>query len=179
MNEHIESLSRIIFPERIINLFWSHVDKSGDCWIYTGTILSTGYGQFCPGSQRNTRRWLAHRLSYFLEFGPIPENMFICHHCDNPPCVNPRHLFLGTPLDNTQDAVQKVRLMRGSQWDIAHLPTLAKGERQGSSKLIADQVIELRRPYSTGVNIYELGRRFGISPSNACLIVKRKAWKHL
>src|SRR3989304_4885937 len=92
--------------------FWEKVDKSqGDdsCWIWMGARAENGiysYGQF---RLDNERRVVAHRYVYELQNGPIPEGMFICHHCDNPPCVNPSHLFLGTPRDNNLDSIAKGR----------------------------------------------------------------------
>jgi hypothetical protein len=81
--------------------FWSHVLESPACWIWTGNIGPNGYGRF---GQR-----YAHRLSYEWMRGPIPEGMFVLHHCDNPPCVRPDHLFLGTAADNSHDMVRKGR----------------------------------------------------------------------
>lgn len=87
--------------------FWARVRKGeGDaCWVY-GTQVR--YGYFSSGKKYGSR--LAHRVSWELAYGPIPEGMFVCHHCDNPPCVRPDHLFLGTGADNREDARGKGRL---------------------------------------------------------------------
>lgn len=86
--------------------FWHYVNKTDECWLWTGWCNSGGHGQFFDGY----KKVVASRHSWELENGPIPEGLFICHHCDNPPCVRPEHLFLGTPKDNTHDAIAKGRL---------------------------------------------------------------------
>lgn len=92
--------------------FWEKVDKAGECWIWVGSRHRTGYGMFgsIPGLTR------AHRFSYAVHFGPIPDGMYVCHKCDNPSCVRPDHLFLGTPKDNYEDAVAKGRVPRARFW---------------------------------------------------------------
>ena len=85
---------------------WSRVDRSGECWVWTGGTNGVGYGRV---SDADGRTVLTHRLVYQLEVGPIPEGLWVLHHCDNPPCVNPAHLFLGTVGDNNRDARAKGR----------------------------------------------------------------------
>lgn len=85
--------------------FWSKVDKSSDCWVWTASTIKDGYGQF-RGPEGMV---LAHRFSYTLQNGVIPDGFCVCHTCDNPPCVNPSHLFVGTQKTNTQDMMGKGR----------------------------------------------------------------------
>jgi hypothetical protein len=85
--------------------FWSKVDKTGDCWIWKASLTHSGYGQFYH--QGGPVR--AHRLSYEMEYGPIPNGMYVLHSCDTPACVNPKHLSVGTQKDNLEDMKSKGR----------------------------------------------------------------------
>lgn len=99
-------------PRPIIDRFMSHVTKDDGtgCWLWNGSRNWAGYGLFLVGSRTTGRRHNgAHRVSHELFNGPIPEGMDVCHRCDNPPCVNPAHLFVGTRRDNVLDMVTKGR----------------------------------------------------------------------
>ncbi len=100
--------------------FWMHVIKTESCWIWTGNRDKDGYGNIGNGPRDSYKLIRAHRLSYALHKGEVPDNLFVCHTCDKPYCVNPDHLFLGTAKDNENDKVNKGRQ--------------AKGERNGNSK---------------------------------------------
>lgn len=143
--------------------FWEKVDKRGsdDCWEWTAYRNPRGYGYF----HRNGHPVPAHRLSYELCNGPIPEGMFVCHKCDNPPCVNPNHLWLGTNADNTNDRNRKGRNPVGGHHHAA--------------KLTESQVIEIRQRASSGEKQYELAREFKVARSLISLIVNRKLWAHI
>lgn len=91
--------------QKDIERFWSKVDKSGDCWEWVGYLNEKGYGKF----RLNNKLQRAHRISYALKYGAIPEGMLVCHRCDNPKCVNPEHLFIGTTTDNARDSISKGR----------------------------------------------------------------------
>lgn len=86
--------------------FWSRVDRSGDCWLWTASKTARGYGKL----RVDGKQAYAHRVAYELTNGAIPDGLVICHHCDNPPCCNPAHLFMGTQGDNMRDRDAKGRL---------------------------------------------------------------------
>lgn len=139
--------------------FWGWVKKTETCWLWTGGTTTFGYGVYGTPSQG------AHRLSWVEHFGPIPDGLFVLHNCpggDNPACVNPSHLFLGTHAENMQDAKRKGRN--------------ASGTRHGHAKLDEAKVREIRTEAANGVCQRRLGERFGVSYATICNIVKRKSW---
>lgn len=111
---------------------WLWIDRSGD-----------RYGQFWWGRGRRPAR--ANRMAWELTHGQIPVGMFVCHRCDNPACVNPDHLFLGTCADNVRDMMRKGRNFAKTKPD-----SYARGERQGSAKLTGSQVMEIRAKRASG-----------------------------
>lgn len=90
--------------------FYEKVQKTEGCWLWLGSITRGGYGSYTLKSYKGTTR--AHRIAYLLEYGPFDPKLFVCHRCDNPPCVRPEHLFLGTRQDNTDDMMRKGRHWR-------------------------------------------------------------------
>lgn len=140
-----------------------HIRASG-CWEFETTCSKSGYGRF-----RCCKRGgggYAHRYSYLSFTGEIPEGHHICHTCDNRSCVNPSHLFAGTPKDNITDAVKKGRM--------------AWGERAGRALLTSEQVQEIRRLVDTGMwTDAALGRRFGVSGTCIWSIRHGKSWGNL
>lgn len=129
------------------------------CWVWTGSLSTKGYGKFSI-----TRSiWEgAHRVSYRLFIGEIPAGIFVCHRCDNPKCVNPKHLFLGDSMANFRDAQSKQR----------H----AFGDRHGRRKLSEKEAIEIKASNLKGRT---LAKEFKVCPATISLIRNNKIWSHL
>lgn len=132
--------------------FWSKVSavESG-CWEWQASTFKTGYGAFSVGR----RMKYAHRLSYRMFFGE-PGELFVCHHCDNRKCVNPAHLFLGTPKDNTDDMRRKGR---------EENPPVHVGESHPRAIITAEDVREIRRLSAEGLSAPKIAARFGLKSS--------------
>ncbi len=136
-------------PKTSVEHFWSHVVKTDGCWNSTYRVLTGGYASLRYGG----RQWSAHRFSFFLSNGPIPDGMCVCHRCDNRLCVRPDHLFLGTNADNSADMVTKRRA--------------ASGIRNRASKLTPENVAYVHANYGRnglgGMSQPALARMFGVS----------------
>lgn len=155
----------------MIERFWSKVDVRGpdECWEWKASRNSRGYGTFGVGGYDTI---LAHRCSWQLHHGTIPDGLLVCHRCDNPPCVNPAHLFLGTQVDNMRDCASKGR--NGQQRD----PCL--GERNGFSKLTERDVTVIRALHLwSGFSLSEIGAEYGVTKHAVHRIVKNKNWRHV
>ncbi len=185
MSDHIVPEPTVVFSPHIINLFWSHVNKTAGCWIWTGEISYRGYGRFRPGSSKTkTQRWLAHRFAWFVTFGTIPDGLQVCHDCpdgDNKACVRPDHLFLGTQTDNIQDALRKGQMLVGVRWNECHPPeSICRGEGQAGAKLTNEQVFDIRARYVKGVTGFmKLAKEFHVSKATIMRIVLRRIWTHI
>ncbi len=150
----------------LLGRFLKKIDRSGTCWEWQGCKTPDGYGRINIGG----RVALAHRFMWEQTNGKIPTSLCVRHACDNPSCVNPKHLLVGTHADNMKDMSDRGR----------HVSP--KGEANGSSKLTEQQVVEIRRrhkPYSRKNGGSSLGREFGVSDALIGLIAKGKAWKHV
>jgi hypothetical protein len=144
--------------------FWRYVDKGApdECWEWTGS-LRNGYGQL------NVQRYpfKAHRLSFFIANGWEPPA--VCHACDNPPCVNPDHLFGGTQAQNMADAAPKGRARNGT------LP----GQLNHQAKLTDELVREARRLNAAGVSLHQLARRYAVDRKTITQAIRGGSWSHV
>jgi hypothetical protein len=132
-----DHMALVFYRSTLEDKFWRYVKRTPGCWEWTGHRDSKGYGRVQAGRKKPMP---AHRASYLINVGPIPENdgeWCVCHRCDNPPCVNPAHLFLGRDADNTADKVAKGRH--------AHGPKLSEALRRAHAKAVAEG-----RPYAKG-----------------------------
>jgi hypothetical protein len=162
---------RITTTTSIAERFWRYVDKTEDCWLWTGAKTHGGYGVLNSGRGNSIVR--AHRLSWEIHNGPIPEGMDMCHTCDNPSCVNPSHLFLGTPHDNAVDMIAKGRDLEGRK-------NRARGENHHRAKLTEQQVVDIRAEYAAGdTSTRKLSAKYGISRRSIMFILHRQHWTHI
>lgn len=148
--------------EKQIELFWKLVDKRSpdECWEWIGKKTRDGYGSL----HRNGKAYSAHRASYEISAGKSPAGFVVMHTCDNPACVNPAHLRLGTIVDNMQDMIAKGRQSK----------TYSKRTR-----LTEAQVVEIRRSFLSGESKMSLSRRFGVVAKTIRQIVRYEIWKNV
>lgn len=151
-------------PKReVSDRFWEKVDKKGEfeCSNWTAALGTAGYGHFRLDGRCQT----ASRVSYLLAYGEIPDGLHVCHTCDNPACVNPGHLWLGTNDDNNRDKMDKGRQ--------------AKGEAAGRAVLTESDVIALRDAVRAGATINQAVRKFGFPHCTVYSAVYGVTWKHV
>ena len=152
--------------------FWNKVNKTKKCWVWTASRNRDGYGKF--GINRG---WIqAHRMSWIMHNGEIPKGMYIlhgpipaglcvCHHCDNPPCVRPSHLFVGTLRDNSDDKISKNR------------GNFLYGENHPRAKLSRRQVDIIRSDYSDlHIPQIHIAKKYGIGKSQISKILNQRSW---
>lgn len=130
------------------------------CWEYRGTIEKRGYGVL----EVDRRQWRAHRYMYVQTHGPVSDDLYICHKCDNRLCVNPDHLYAGTVRNNADDAIARDRI---------------KGEFNGRAKLTNEQVVEIRERYANGEYQEKLAAAYNVGQTTISEIVIGKKWVHV
>ena len=191
---------RLSFSDRV--RFWKKVQKyqSDECWIWQGSKTSAGYGQLWV----DCKQVYAHRVSWEIHYEAIPDGMFVCHTCDNPTCVSPAHLFVGTSSDNVQDMLKKghhssqicpEKQARGiSHGSVTHpecLPRgddhysrkspelILRGEARSAAKLTEESVRAVRRLVKDGCSQRKIAWMLGVSQSAICHVVSGRSWSHV
>lgn len=147
--------------------FWRRVDRRSktECWNFKGRRNHDGYGRSTFRGFGYKKRRFAHRVAFGFVNGPAPNNLLVCHRCDNPACCNPDHLFLGTRNDNNQDKITKGRMKLGEQ-----LP---------QTKLTAEKVRKIRSYLPRQCPIIKLAKEYGVSPHTIRYVMAGSSWKHL
>ena len=152
-------------PRRpLADRFWERVCKTDACWEWSGCKDKDGYGKIVRAGG-NGPEVRTHRLSWELEHGPVPEGLKVLHRCDNPSCVRPDHLFLGTTADNQQDMMRKGRSTRGS--------------RSARAKLNEDTVLSILDLLHDGIKQARVARMFGLDKCTINHIWRGRTWRHV
>ena len=172
--------------------FWSKVAKGDGCWEWMAARDRKGYGMFQVGVGKTAR---APRFAWELAHGPIPAGLHVLHRCDNPSCVRPDHLFLGTAADNNADKVAKGRQARGDRHpsrthrhrlprgDQHHLrlrpETVLRGEQNGNARLTSEQVRDILAMRASGKGQRAVAATFGVSKTTIRRIERGLTWRHV
>ena len=161
-HKHLQQLQA-----EVTRRFWDRVEAGGldCCWPFQGSTSDGGYGRF----RHKRKLWNAHAFAYFLIHGDYDRTLDVCHSCDNPPCCNPIHLWLGTTTDNMLDMWRKGR----------HPVTGLKGESVAVAILTETEVREIRECNARGESQRSLARRFLVNWRTVNALVLRKTWKHI
>jgi len=165
----LKLLERMASSEEGRRKFWEQANRKSvnDCWLWMGALTPRFYGIYSMRPRTDVRVYIrAHRISYFLKHGIYADDLCVCHKCDNPRCVNPRHLFLGTSPENTYDRNNKQRQ--------------ARGEGHGMAILTEVQVLTIREiRMRTGAACHVIAKQFRVSVHAIQDILSRRSWKHL
>lgn len=165
----------------IFDRLWERVAWAGktadECWPWTGYTNPDGYGIIGVANGYNQG---THRVAYTWAFGEMPPGSLVLHRCDNPPCCNPSHLFLGNDQANSDDKVAKNRHARGPSLAARVVATTPRGEQRARAKLSDEAVRTIRREIAEGLTSRrELARRFGVSLPTVLYVLKGKTWTHV
>jgi hypothetical protein len=161
--ENFEAVLRFAFVRLASRGQWE-----GNCLVWLGAKSTRGYGQIKIGGVKGKHFWV-HRLSWMLANNKnVPDNLLVLHHCDNRPCFNPFHLFLGTNKDNTQDAWAKGRLLQ---------PPVQRGEAHYNARFTVESVMKLRKLRAEGMTFRGLSKMFGMSSYATFAAATGRTWK--
>lgn len=158
--------------------WWAKVDCRApeECWPWTAARFEGGYGAFRLGN----RQLKAHRFGYSALIGEIPVGIYVLHSCDNPPCCNPRHWFLGTHRDNALDRERKGRGRYRTVGPLTYVkPGRARGERSGQARLTDGKVRLIRKRYSMGESQQSIADNIGVSQGAVSCVIRGSTWGHV
>lgn len=189
MSKHEHADGEVFFQPRLgvdglaaRYMLWRLAEKvvivASGCWEWVGSRNQSGYGVLSlknPDWPESTA--LLHRIVYAACVGPVPEGASICHHCDNPSCLRPSHLFVGSNADNVADKVNKGRQASGEQIRTNH--EHLRGDRIKTARLTAEDVMSIREAEQKGESIESIAKRFAVSATQVSAIVRGIAWAHL
>lgn len=168
--------------------FWAKVQKTETCWIWTGARLPHGYGRIRE-ALGHPKVVSAHRVSYEMHFGPVPDSQEVCHHCDNPSCVRPDHLFAASHKDNQRDMGRKGRSVwqrnpelvpRGDKHGTHTKPeSVVRGVSHHKAKLTEADVLTIRTRHANGASLGVLAADYRVTKQSVLAVVKRRSWSHV
>lgn len=150
--------------ERLRQKFEEKVIRKEGCWDWKGCAHKSGY---LPFNGMDNKWDMAHRISYFIHYGEIPSNLWVLHHCDNPRCTNPKHLYLGTPKKNSEDREKRERR------------PLRKGEASHLARLTEEKVRKIKKMLQLKIPMSEIARQFKCSSGAIHAIKDKRSWKHV
>lgn len=173
--EHYQRLVKIRtenWKRSFVQRFWSRVQKTDGCWIWTAAHKPEGYGKMWMNGKLES----AHRISWILTRGPIPDGLWVLHKCDNPPCVNPDHLYIGYRKENGRDAAERHRIPYGKD---AYFSKCV-GEKNFNARCTDQIVRDIRAKYvPRKFGLWRLSKFFGLPRTTIGNIVNRRTWKHV
>lgn len=157
----------VSMTNRDLKRFWSKVNRTSHCWIWTASLDGRGYGKFVMWRDGKHTYYIAPRIAWQISNGPVPEGMQVCHKCDNPKCVRIGHLFLGSAVDNAKDMLRKGRFPKRTR------------ELNPNSKLTYKDVQSIRRIKSTGVSAETISKAYKITKKHVWNLCAKnsKLWR--
>lgn len=168
--ERARPLDEAILSPEVLRRFWKFVQVTEGCWSWVGSTINGTYGQIKIAG----RIYASHRISWVIHNGSIPRNRLVCHHCDNPNCVRPDHLFIGTHNDNMNDMDRKSRRVMPPMESLS-----SPGESNPNARLKRENIITIRELLRKGAPQKTVARFFGVSQFAISLIYRRKLWSSL